>query len=103
MTMNIEIIHDNHVVSFAHIDYDSNLYTYYFEIVNGKTSLHSIDQWAKNGKIGNTYKHKELYHHQYKKKILLDNGDYVEPIIPDEILKKLEYYRVGFINSLLSI
>lgn len=99
--MNIRIIHDKQIVSFAHIDRKANLFTYYFELNEGKLTLHSIDKWVKNGKTGNTYKHEEIYHYEYKNWILLENGDYGKPVVPEEVLKSAECYRIGYLQSCL--
>lgn len=99
--MDIQIIHDRQVVSFAHMDGERNMYTYWFELDDGKLTLHSIDKYVKNGKAGTTYKHEEVYHYEYKNWILLDNGDYGKPRIPEDVLKAAKCYRMGYLQSCL--
>jgi hypothetical protein len=93
------IQHPNQVVSFAHIDSDTrDLYTYYFHIENGKIKLHSIDKWAKNGKSGNTYKHEEIYHFEYKKTITNHvTGEFKEPEVPDYLWNAARFYFIGYV------
>jgi len=99
--MNIHLIHDKQVFSIAHMNGDRNMYTYWFELAEGKLKVHSIDRFTKNGKSGTTYKHEEIYHHEYKNWILLENGDYGKPDIPEEVMRHAEYYRKGYLQSCL--
>lgn len=98
----LEVSHNAQIVSFADIDNNRDLYTYYFEVLNGKIRLHSIDKWVKNGKSGNTYKHEEIFHHEYKKKITnYKTGEFEEPNVPNHIWKYARRYLIGFIASCL--
>ena len=93
------IQHPMQVVSFAHIDSQTrDLYTYYFHIKNGKIMLHSIDKWMKNGKSGNTFKHEEVYHFEYKKTIAnYETGEFEEPNVPDYVWKSARFYFIGYV------
>lgn len=95
----VEITHAPQIISFAHIDNKTkDLYTYYFRINNGKIKPHSIDVWRKNGKSGNTYKHEEIYHFEYKKKVLnTETNEFETPKIPDHLWKCARLYYIGFI------
>lgn len=97
----VEIAHAPQIISFAHIDNDTrDLYTYYFRINNGIIKPHSIDVWRKNGKTGNTYKHEEIYHHEYKKKVLnITTGEFESPVIPEHLWKCARLYFIGFITG----
>ena len=100
--MNLHIMHDKQIISFAYINYDNRiLYTYYFELDDGQIKLHSIDAWVKNSINGNTYKHEEIYHFEYKNRILLENGEFGKPKIPADVLKWAECYRIGYLNTCL--
>ena len=96
----MKIEHDLELVSFAHIDENRDLYTYYFEIENTKIKLHSIQVWRKNGNSGKTYKHEEIYHYQYKNSIYnYETDEFENPEIPETIKKYIENYRLGFLVS----
>ena len=97
----MKIEHKNQIVSFAHIDKNYDLYTYYFEINNGEIKLHSIDKYKKNGKTGKTYKHMEVYHFRYKPNIYnYDTNNFEQPIVPEDVQNNANNLRAGFlINS----
>jgi hypothetical protein len=95
--------HPMKIVSFAHIDIDNkDLYTYYFLYEMGKMKLHSIDVWRKNGKSGNTYKHEEIFHFEYKKTITnYETGEFEDPKIPVDVWRNASNCLTGYlVNSL---
>ena len=101
--MDFNITHPLQIVSFAHIDAETrDLFTYYFQVENAKIRLHSIDAYRSNGKKGNTYKHEEIFHFEYKKTITnYSSGLFEQPEVPDEIWKSVGCYLKGFlVNSL---
>ena len=58
----VQIIHPLNIVSFSHIDSDTqDLYNYCFMFKNGTIKIHSIDRWKKNSKSGSTYKREEVF------------------------------------------
>ena len=94
----VTINHPIQIVSFAHIQQETrDLFTYYFQIENGKIKLHSIDQWVKKGNTGNTFKHQELFHCDYKKTVTnYETGEFEEPKVPDYIWRSARLYYVGY-------
>lgn len=87
------------MLSLSHLDVTNMIQAiYHFTINNGEISVISIDHYLKNGKSGNTYKHIEYYHYQYKTKITnYDTGDFEEPIIPDYLWEIARLYFVGYV------
>jgi len=100
---NVQIIHPPQTVSLAHIDSDTkDLYTYYFRFEIGKMKLHSIDIWRKNGKSGNTFKHEEIFHFEYKKTITnYQTGEFEEPKIPVDVWKSASNCLTGYLVNCL--
>ncbi len=97
----MEIKHSNQIVSFSHIDKNSDLFTYYFEIEQGKISLHSIDKYVKKGIKGKTYTHVEIYHKRYKPNVYnYETNEFEQPKIPQSVQKNADNLCTGFlINS----
>ena len=95
----VTINHPMQIVSFAHIDTESrDLYTYYFQVENAEIKIHSIDKWAKTSKNGNTYKHEEVFHFEYKKTITnYKTGEFEKPKIPERIWKDVRLYFIGYV------
>jgi hypothetical protein len=99
----VQITHPSKVVSFAYIDSDTrDLYTYFFMFENGTMKLHSIDKWVKNGKSGNTYKHEEIFHFEYKKTITnYETGEFEEPKIPVDVWENASNCLTGYLVNCL--
>lgn len=100
--MNMKIEHTKEFISFTFIDERKNLFVYYFEMENANLVIHSIDMFEKNGKTGNTYRHKEIYHKDYKPNTInFDTGEFEKPAIPVQIQKAGEIFLKGFlVNNL---
>lgn len=95
--MEFELIHQPKIVSFTDTDINTkDLYVYYFELTNGEAKIHSIDVFVKNGVKGNTYKAKEVFHHEYKPNIMVD-GNFEKPSIPDHIWESARHCLVGLV------
>ncbi len=98
----MKIQHDKQIVSFAFIDKEANLFTYYFELENGKINLHSIDKYQKNGKNSKTYKHVEIYHNEYKPTVYnYDTNEFEQPTIPEIVQKNANNYCKGYLVNCL--
>ncbi len=94
----MKIEHKKEIVSFAHIDENSNLFTYYFTLENMNIELHSIDLYKKNSKNGKTYKHEEIYHNKYKPNVYnYDTNEFEEPKIPLDVYNAMKNYKAGYL------
>lgn len=89
------------IISFAYTEFSPEcLYVYYFAIEDGKSSLHSIDKFAKNGKSGNGYKKEEVFHFAHKDAIYnYDTNTFESPKVPSIILENVSNYHKGFLFS----
>ena len=98
-SIEVDFNHTKKVLSLAHLDVINMIQcVFHFSIYNGEISLMSIDHYVKNGKSGNTYKHTENYHYQYKTKITnFETGDFEEPIVPDYLWEIARLYFVGYV------
>jgi hypothetical protein len=103
MNNDFQITHHSKIVSFAHIDSDKrDLYIYYFIFENGAMKLKCIDKFAKNGKSGSTYKHEEVFHFEYKKKITnYETGEFEYPKIPADIWESASNCLKGYLVNCL--
>lgn len=92
----MNIVHNKKLICVHHFGENGNFLLYFFAIKNGSMSIHSIESYECSGK-SNAYKKHELYHCEYKKPFDIENGVFVPPVIPDNVIELAEMLKLGFI------